>query len=49
MMKICDICKLEIKGKAYKWEGLSPIYCSPKCAAFGCPNALLCRTNGNDK
>ena len=41
-MTNCDNCGKELlKEKVYYWQGLSPIYCSVTCAAWGCPNAIL--------
>ena len=37
----CNNCGKEFKPPRYYWKGLAGEYCSPKCAAFGCPNALL--------
>lgn len=37
----CDSCHREIYHYVYGWKGFSPVYCSPSCAAWGCPNAML--------
>ena len=38
----CENCNKEItEDKYYMWQGLSGEYCSPSCAAYGCPNGIL--------
>ena len=37
----CDNCGKKIKGNKYKWKGLTPRYCSIRCAAIGCPHGIL--------
>ena len=45
----CDHCNEVIKETIYYWEHLSPIYCHPTCATWGCPNAILHRRLNDGK
>lgn len=47
----CDNCGTEIfeGDNLFQWQGLSPVYCKPSCAAWGCPNAILHKREKTEK